>query len=169
MHVAMENLDAAIAVTGQPVAVAGPDQSLEQRKVTAEAEHAGRPAAEDQVAQRDLARAKVLDDEPLPRLEIVKHRGREARPTLGPHESPQRGIAGTVEDIELGQLEQLPINGRVKAVLFDEVLVTAPELENALIAMRQVFFSTVQMTGKPVHSHLVRNPMRPRSFSLNAS
>ena len=68
------------------------------------------------------------------------------------------GVVVAAKHIELGQLEQLPVDGRMHSVRFGETLVSATEFKHASIAMRQAFFSTVQMTGKPVHSHLVRDP-----------
>src|SRR5687768_17091449 len=109
----MENLDAAVAVTGEAIAIAGANEPLEQLQIAAEAEHAGRAAAEHEITQRHLAPPEVLDDQPLPGLEIAQHRGRKARAAVRPHQSPQHRVVGLIKSVQLGEFEQLAIDAKM--------------------------------------------------------
>jgi hypothetical protein len=96
-------------------------------QVAAEAEHARRAAAEHEVAQRHLTGAKVLDDQPLPILEVAQHRRSKARPAARTHESPQRRVFGLIHDVELGKIEQLPIDAEMAPGFGNQMLIARAE------------------------------------------
>src|SRR5262245_3312150 len=106
MAVAVKDLDAAIAVCRQALPVAFANQAMKQLEVAAEAKHARRPAAENQIFQRYLLQAEMTRDQRLPLFEIGKHRRGEARPGKRTHECPKRATIVVVENVELVQVEQ---------------------------------------------------------------
>ncbi len=106
-----------MAIGDQPVAIARLDQLPEQLQIAAEAEHAGRAAAQHQEFERHLVGAESLLDQPLPIDEIGQHRRGEAGAALRAHIGPQRLAVGIVGDIEFGEAKQLFGDGALAIAL----------------------------------------------------